>query len=353
MEKLWGKFRVFLARFAYLKRRSRIRRYTVPVLLTLVAYLVELYLYESYVLITLDEAAAFFTLTIIVTISSWYGGLGPGILATILSTIGNYFLLIALGHYSQLGNIVLSIFFILEGVVISIISEARYESEEQKDEFIAFAAHELKNPLSSVRGFAELILNKTKSNQDQKVFAYAQEIQTQSDKLLELINDLLDVTKIEVGKFSYKDELIDMNSLVKEIISHQKVINKNREIILTGKSSQIVRGDRYRIGQVITNLMTNALKYSPENRKVLVNIKNKNHSVIISVKDFGVGISQKDQTQIFSPFYRTTKAQTSKSEGLGLGLYIASQIVLYHQGRLWVKSTQGHGSTFFMELPIS
>ena len=169
---------------------------------------------------------------------------------------------------------------------------------------------------------------------------------------MELIDDLLDVTKIEVGKFMYKKELFDFDELVVEIVNHQRIINKERVISVSGRSNKIIRGDRYRIGQVITNLLTNAVKYSPEKSPIEVRIKRDRERIILAVKDYGIGIPRSEQRAVFNQFYRSRSTQKGKAEGLGLGLFISSQIIKHHRGKLGVKSSGSKGSVFFLEMPI-
>lgn len=349
MLKSWIKIRAVLVKIVHFEKRNRFKRYILPILLLLTGFSFKIYFNSI-----LGEAGAFLLLTFIVTLSSWYGGLGPGLLATFIAAFANYFIFLSqdLPSHPLLGDILISAVFIFEGLIISVMSEARYESEMQKDEFISLAAHELKNPLSSVIGFSELIGLLSKKDKTGKILTYASEIKLQSERMVELINDMLDITKIEIGKFSYKDEPFVFDDLVKEIISHQKIIAKNRQIDYKGNSPNVIMGDRYRIGQVVTNLLTNALKYSPQKSKVIVKVKNQNEKIILSVKDFGIGISKSDQKEVFNRFYRTGKAQKNLAEGLGLGLFISSQIVKNYKGKLWVKSQENRGTTMFLELPV-
>lgn len=353
MEEIWNKIKTFLMRFAYFKKRSRLNRYGVTLILFLIILVLSFIMSKTFINDILNTAAPFLILTLVVTISSWYGGIGPGIIATLLTVITNNVIFFRSDHNIGFSteNIFLNILLILEGLIISIISEARYEKEEQKDQFIGYAAHELKNPLSSIRGFAGLIVSHSSLLKDEKIQNYAEEIEIQSDKLLELINDLLDITKIEIGKFSYKYDYFDIDHLVREIVDHQKIISRHRKIELSGSYKKVVRGDRFRIGQVLTNLLSNALKYSPKTSKVKVKIKKEKKGILISVKDEGIGIPKPEQSKIFSEFFRTKKAQKS-TEGLGLGLFISHQIVKVHKGRLWFKSNNNKGTTFYFWLPI-
>lgn len=161
----------------------------------------------------------------------------------------------------------------------------------------------------------------------------------------------MDVTQIEVGKFDYEEDLYNFDNVAAEAVGHQRVINPERKIILTGQTKSILRGDKYRVGQVITNLLINALKYSPKDAPVKVRIKKNREAVILSVTDFGIGIPKGETKSIFREFYRTGTPQKDKAKGTGLGLFISSKIVKHHNGKICVKSDGVSGSVFFMELP--
>ena len=225
--------------------------------------------------------------------------------------------------------------------------------ENQKDEFIGFVSHELKNPLATIKGFAELtILNKKQANQQARTRTYGEQINIQSDRILELINDLLDITKIEIGKFTYKKDIFEIDDLVKEVVLHQKLITPNRTIQLIGSTKKTISADQYRIRQVIVNLLTNALKYSPDSQKVTIKLKRQRAAILVSISDHGLGISKDEQSRIFDRYYRTKNVQKKRSEGLGLGLYITNQIIKHHHGKIWIESQPGKGSTFYFSLPL-
>ncbi len=324
-----------------------------PIVLIIFDLLIIRYFPPAYLLFIRADTVDLLLLLFIVTVSAWFGGFGPGILATIITAVLNYYVLLLadLAIHPLIGDQLVTVIYIVLGFIISMISEARYQSEAQKNQFIGLVAHELKNPLSSIKGFSELIDNLAKKSHLSKLREYTSIIEYQSEKLMELIDDLLDITKVEVGKFEYKDEPFNFGDLVKEVVDHQKIIQKDRQITMSNRSRKIIMGDRYRIGQVVVNLLTNAFKYSPPDSKVKVRTSDQKGGVVLSVQDFGIGIPFSEQHTIFSQYYRTKSAEKGKAKGLGLGLYISSQIVEHHQGKLWVKSREGHGSTFSLELP--
>lgn len=353
MNGLWSKVKVLLIKLAYLRNRNRLRRFGIPIVCIILAFTILNYFSDRYFLTINNQTISFLIFTMIVTISSWYGGFAPGIFATLISAILSYFTILKIDYLTHpaIGDLIIFAIYLLEGLIISVLSEARYESEVEKDQFVGITAHELKNPLTTIKGFAQLISIKAKSKENPVILRYSQEIQTQTDRVLELINDLLDITKLEIGKFEYKKEFFDFDELVKEVVTHQRVISGKKEIKISGKTKKQINADKYRVAQVITNLLTNAIKYSPNNNKIEVSLKPIAGGVLLSVKDYGIGIPHDEQKQIFSQFYRVRNSKVRKSEGLGLGLYISNQIVNFHKGKLWVKSKPKKGSTFYMFLP--
>lgn len=353
-EETWFKVKYYLMKLAYFNKRSRLKRYSFPVILITLLFSLIIFIPINFFQLINSETLSFLIFAFIVIASSWYGGLGPGIFATLLTAVVNYLTLLQYDapFHSAAGDLTVTLAYLVFGFIISIISEARYEAELQKDEFLGLITHELKNPLSVIKGFNGLLENYAKKSEHQKIVKYTQQINSQSDKLIELINDLLDVNKLEVGKFVYHYEFFYFEDLVKEILNHQKIVNKKRKILFSGSSGTIIEGDRYRIGQVITNLLTNALKYSDDKKPVRVNIKQGNKKIKLSVRDYGAGISKLEQRQIFNQYYRTRNALRGRTEGLGLGLFICKSIIDRHKGQLLLNSTEGKGSVFSFTLPL-
>jgi signal transduction histidine kinase len=291
----------------------------------------------------------------IVIICAWFGGFGPGILATILSgSITYYFYLepkyTILGVENISNAIVIFVFF-LEGLFISMMSESHRKSDIQKSEFIGVISHELKNPLTSIKGYAELIQRLANKNGEQKFADFALRIDQQVKQVIEMINEMLDITKIEAGRLTYQDETFNVTELVKELVGDLQVTTDIHKIHFIAKESKMITGDRYRIGQVITNLISNAIKYAPNTKKVNVIVENKRKGVVIAIHDFGPGIAKEDQVKLFEPFFRAKNTQSAK--GTGIGLFISSRIVERHKGKLWVESKIGKGAVFYLWLPTN
>lgn len=223
--------------------------------------------------------------------------------------------------------------------------------EKQKDEFIGIASHELKTPVTSLKGYAQVLRKRFIKDGNKVAVSYMDKMDSQINKLSFLIQDLLDVTKIETGKLQFHTEIIDMNHLVKEILETMQLTTEKHLIVTQGKIKHAVFGDRERIGQVMINLISNAIKYSPKSDKIHVLLSSDTNTVKICIKDYGVGIPKEKQKHVFKRFYRVSGAKEDTFPGLGLGLYISAEIIKRHQGDMSVESTTGEGSTFCFILP--
>jgi PAS domain S-box-containing protein len=228
----------------------------------------------------------------------------------------------------------------------------RKELERQKEDFIGIASHELKTPVTSIRVFAEILRRKFVRASDMKSAELMGKMDIQLNKLTVLISDLLDVTKIEGGKLQFHQAFFDFNKLVEEVVDEMQRTTETHKIVKKLVPVKRTYGDRDRIGQVIVNFISNAIKYSPGSKKILVATNIRNNHLILSVKDYGMGIPEKEQDKVFERFFRVTGEKRNTYPGLGLGLYISSQIIQRHSGRIWVRSKVGKGSIFSFALPL-
>lgn len=226
------------------------------------------------------------------------------------------------------------------------------EAIQLRDEFISAASHELKTPLTSLKVYLQII-GKKSSGSDEKTPSYIARMGTQIDKLTRLIYDLLDVSKIQVGKLPINKEPFDFDELLVEIVDNLQMTSNTHRIIIDGKGGRLVLGDRDRIGQVVINLLTNAIKYSPEADHVMVHVLKNKRKVIVTVEDFGIGIDKKHLRKIFDRFYQVRGSDEKTFPGLGMGLYISYEIIRRHGSWLEVQSNEGKGSTFRFELSIA
>lgn len=220
---------------------------------------------------------------------------------------------------------------------------------DKKDEFIALASHELKTPLTTVHGYLQ-IMDRLINDQQQK--KYMGKASQQVIKLTSLVNDLLDVSKIEAGKLKFSFSEFDLQQTVTEAIELiQHGAEKHKITFKSNTNHCMLTGDGRRIEQVVINLLTNAIKYSPGAGKVEVELQAGETEVLISVKDFGPGVAPTQLKNIFTRFYRIDEA-TPNISGLGIGLYLAKEIVSRHDGKIWAESEPGKGSVFYVSLPF-
>lgn len=225
------------------------------------------------------------------------------------------------------------------------------ELERNKNEFIGIASHELKTPLTSIKAYCQLLERRLKQSGDKQNIYFIANINEQLNKMMTLINELLNVDRIEEGRFILKKKKCMIDELINKIVVDFQYITESHRIIKKGVVKQQVIIDEERIGQVLINLLTNAVKYSPKADSVIVRLANKKDYVTVSVQDFGLGIPKHDQKRIFERFYRTSISRESNIVGFGLGLSICAEIIKRHNGKMWVKSVVGKGSTFYFSLP--
>lgn len=223
--------------------------------------------------------------------------------------------------------------------------------ETQKDDFVGFVTHELKTPVTSLHTFVEILQAYHTKTNDKKSQFLLSKIAIQMKRLISLLHSFSNVYKMQTGKLILNKEPININLLVKEIVNTFQYISETHGVIAQGEIKHWVLADKDRINEVLVNLITNAIKYSPNADSVIINLSETEKDCIISVQDFGFGIPQEEQEKIFERFFRARKKKQYNIKGLGLGLYITSQIIKQHKGKLWVKSTLNEGSTFFFSLP--
>jgi PAS domain S-box-containing protein len=236
-----------------------------------------------------------------------------------------------------------------------------YESDEQKNNFIAMASHELKTPITSIKGYVQLILNAIEKEKDRHkplppllVRSSLLSVDKQIKRLTRLISELLDISKIETGTLELKKEKFSLNELAIETIEDILYTNARHEINLYHDHHSDVFGDKDRLGQVMINFLTNAIKYSPDSEKIEVNIhKAGNNEIAFSVRDYGIGIEKEEQAKIFERFYRAKGKEEQTYPGFGIGLFIAKEFIQKHGGRIMVESEKGKGSIFTFILPVN
>ncbi|HEU5145434.1 MAG TPA: PAS domain S-box protein, partial [Chryseosolibacter sp.] len=237
-------------------------------------------------------------------------------------------------------------------VAVILDISSRKELEEQKDEFIGIASHELKTPVTSIKAYTELLQERLEKTGHEENVMLINKLGSQVDRLVELIRNLLGTTRIAEGKMVLNLETLDLRELVKEQIEEFKRFSNKHKFVLKSSDVRPVDADRERITQVLTNLLSNAVKYSPDGGKVGVTIEEEDNEVKVTIADKGVGIADDAKDRIFDRFFRASTATNETQPGMGLGLYITAGIVHRHGGTISFESKIGKGSKFWFILPI-
>lgn len=229
--------------------------------------------------------------------------------------------------------------------------EFRKEAERKKDEFISIASHELKTPMTSIKGYIQLLERSLDKNDTETVRKRLHKVQNQIEKLNLLVADLLDISKIESGKLKLNPKYFSFNYLLDHIMEVVQQNNPAVQFIKKGDVEGNIFGDEMRLEQVITNFITNAVKYAPEGKEIHISSEIIGNQVYFSVQDFGIGLSEEHEQKIFEKFYRIEET-SERFQGLGIGLYICQEIIDRHHGKIGVESTLGEGSTFYFSIPL-
>jgi two-component system phosphate regulon sensor histidine kinase PhoR len=229
--------------------------------------------------------------------------------------------------------------------------EDQKKEMEKRDEFIGIASHELKTPLTSLKGYLQLITAGKGEELPTKVTQYVEKANKALNKLQSLINDLLDVSKIQAGKLEYAFSTVNVADLVKDCIENARHIYPENTFVIEDGNEYLVSANPERLEQVLMNLINNSVKYSKENKNVIIKTERLGGTVRVAVIDFGIGLSDDQKDHIFERFYRVEDKKYLAS-GLGMGLYISAEIIHNHKGEISVESELGKGATFYFDLPI-
>lgn len=237
-----------------------------------------------------------------------------------------------------------------EILVRKLEKERSVAAEAKKDEFFNMVSHEFKTPLTNIKAINQLLEQKT--DKADKTYPFIINANHSIKRLEKLIEDLLDVTKINSGQIDLNIAAFYFSDALTNSIANVQLVSGKHEIVLENSIDLLYTGDQFRIEQVLINLLNNAIKYSPNSNQVIVNAKIGARHIVVQVKDFGIGIAKEDIDQLFQRFYRVSKTAMNY-QGVGLGLYIASEIIKKHNGVFSIKSEPGNGSSFCFSLPLN
>lgn len=230
--------------------------------------------------------------------------------------------------------------------------EAAKQVQRQKDDFIGMASHELKTPLTSLSALLQVAASKLKNNEDPFLSGVMGKSNLQVKRMTAMINGFLNVSRLEAGQIQIDKKCFDLNVLIEEVLDETRLTVNSHQFDYLGSGSLEVNADRDKINSVLSNLINNAVKYSPKGKVVRIKCIS-NAEAVVSVSDEGMGIKPEDIDHIFDRYYRVSNRHTQQIAGFGIGLYLSAEIVRQHNGKIWVESESGTGSTFYFSLPLN
>ncbi|HEX8608713.1 MAG TPA: ATP-binding protein, partial [Pedobacter sp.] len=236
--------------------------------------------------------------------------------------------------------------------VLHEITEKKLD-EIRKSDFIAMVSHELKTPLTSMKGYVQLLLGRLDKQEDGSIVGILEKANSQVMKMSNMINGFLDISRLESGKIHIDRQVFDLSVLIKESEAETLATVSSHTVIFAPVELTFVSADRDKIGQVIDNLISNAVKYSSPGTDIHVSCETVENKALVRVKDNGIGIKSEDLLKIFDRYYRVEGSQMNLISGFGIGLYLCSEIINRHHGEIWAESELGTGSTFGFSLPLS
>jgi len=229
------------------------------------------------------------------------------------------------------------------------------EIQKLKDQFVFIAAHELKTPVTAIRWGIELALEEGKGKLDPELINQLTSIQGSNERLITLVDDLLNVARIEAGTIKMEPADVDIDEIIKETIKEMTTVFQSKAISVgyDSKGKQTVYADKGRIKQVLINFFSNAVKYNKQNGRVTITVEKEGNKLKVAVADTGIGIKDEDMKKLFTKFGRIESDETADIEGTGLGLYVCKEIVSKMGGVIYAESEYGKGSTFIFTVPVS
>lgn len=274
--------------------------------------------------------------TALISALATYNGFGPFAINTSLGILT--FLQFFIG--------VISMTFL----ILSSSNAEKRNLEQAKEDFLALATHELKTPITSIKAYTDISHKALVKRGDSKNAEIVGRMKNQIDKLSKLISDLLDISRIDEQKLRIEQSYFDFNELILEVVDQMQTITEKNVLITKLQRTKTLYADRDRMGQVMINLIGNAIKFSPKKSEIFITTRVENGKMIFCVKDRGIGIPKHELSKVFEKTFRGSEKETYP--GLGLGLYISKEIIKRHQGDIWATSKKNEGSTFCFSIPI-
>lgn len=237
------------------------------------------------------------------------------------------------------------------GVLLDITEQK--QDEQRKNDFIGMVSHELKTPLTSLSAYIQMLHARAKKSEDNFATGALDKVSTQVKKMSSMINGFLNVSRLESGKIHLDKQDFRLDALVSNMVDETKLTTSSHNVILLPCNPTTVNADEDKIGSVISNLLSNAIKYSPRETNIEVKCETVGNMAQVSVKDEGMGIKPQDIDKLFERYYRVDSKHTQTISGFGIGLYLCAEIIQRHDGKIWVESELGKGSTFYFSLPLA
>jgi PAS domain S-box-containing protein len=236
------------------------------------------------------------------------------------------------------------------GIVVDITEQK--QNDLRRSKFIGMVSHELKTPLTALKAYVQLLNTWAKKQKDSFTIGALSKVEKQVKKMLNMINSLLNLSGAEAGKIHLNKQEFILDKLINEVIEETLFITSSHNIIMAPCENISINADREKIEQVLVNLLSNAAKYSGTKAPIEFGCALHENMVEVSIKDQGMGIAKADIEKLFLPHYRVESKETEKIAGFGIGLYLCSEIINRHNGKIWVESELGEGSTFKFSLPL-
>jgi PAS domain S-box-containing protein len=264
--------------------------------------------------------------------------------------IEKIYLEVGLSKYKNDSNEILGAIIVVRDITHSV------EMDKMKSEFVSVASHQLRTPLSAVRWFLEMLLEGDLGKLNEEQIDVLQDALESNSRMIYLVNDLLNVSRLENAKIRVEPELVSLSKILKIALKEAKVLAKDKKVKINSigvKEVPKIKLDKALIGQVLQNLISNAIKYSPNNSEVEILLDQIDDDVQFSIKDSGYGVPEKEKSRIFEKFFRAENVTRMETEGTGLGLYISKVAMELSGGKIWFESKEKKGSTFYFSIPLS
>ena len=245
-----------------------------------------------------------------------------------------------------------------EGGILIILHDVTRDKlvERMKTEFVSIAAHQLRTPLSAIKWTLRMVLDGDTGELNAEQKDLLEKTYVSNERMISLINDLLNVSRIEEGRFLYKQQLASLEEIVSIVIDSSQELLKMKKMTLTfdkpKEALPQVSVDKEKMELAIQNLLENAVKYTPEGGKINISLEKNNRDIVFKIKDTGVGIPEDQHERIFTKFFRGDNVIRMETEGSGLGLYTTRNIIDAHKGKIWFDSKEGEGTVFYFTIPI-